>query len=148
VCYLIYLSTTSKEPFGDSGRTLYKMYPIGPDDDARIVGLFEYPEKWYVECQYGGCSCHFRHNGTDQYAPSFSPPEDWCPEDEDDIEATAALVALFQRIIGDGHQLDVIDVWTGTPPELINTLDVNLSELPVDSFRFFENYRFRFLHKN
>jgi hypothetical protein len=72
----------------------------------------------------------------------FSPPEDWFPEDADDIEATKAVYDLLSKMLAEGHKVDLVDVWVGTKPEAITERDVSLSEVDRDSFRFFENRKF------
>ena len=73
---------------------------------------------------------------------SFEPPQDWCPEDSDNVEATLAAYEVFKRIIASGHQLDVVDVWDDMKPEEVEIVRVVLSEVSADHFRFFENRKF------
>jgi len=72
----------------------------------------------------------------------FAPPEDWNPEDEDNIEATGAVYDVLVGILTGGHKVDLIDAWSNTLLEAITALDVSLSEVDRDSFRFFENRKF------
>jgi predicted membrane GTPase involved in stress response len=72
----------------------------------------------------------------------FGPPEDWCPEDADDIEATKAVYDLFVDMLAEGHKVDVLTVWASAAPTAVTTVDVSLSEVARDSFRFVENYKF------
>jgi hypothetical protein len=141
MCYLIYVSTTSSEDLSRLPSKLYRFLPPSELDDPAIVNLLEHPQRWYLECQYGGCSCHFRHldGGT---AMDFFPPADWFPEDADAIEATRAVYDVLTRMLAEGHKADLVDVWAGTPPEAITTLDVSVSEVHRDSFRFFEHRKF------
>jgi hypothetical protein len=141
MCFLIYLSTTSPEDLRLLPSKLYHLLPLSKEDDPAIANLLENPSQWFIECQYGGCSCHFRHlmTGGDLW---FSPPEDWFPEDADDIEATKAVYDLLSKMLAEGHKVDLVDVWVGTKPEAITERDVSLSEVDRDSFRFFENRKF------
>jgi hypothetical protein len=75
----------------------------------------------------------------------FGPPEDWFPEDEDNIEATIVAFHFFARLVREGHGVDVVDVWTGEGVESIQELEVSVDEMPAESFRFFQNYRFNFV---
>ena len=142
MCYSIYLSTTSQDDLSQLPSKLYRFLPITSEDDPDIIQLLDYPVKWYIQCQYGGCSCHFRHLGEGS-SIDFSPPEDWCPEDADDVEATKAVYDLLAGMLDNGYRVDLIDVWSNTSPEAITPLDVSLNEVTQDAFRFFENYQFR-----
>lgn len=143
MCYLVYLSTTSWEDLGQLPSALYHFLPLSNEDDPALVKLLGHPRQWFLECQYGGCSCHFRHlcEGNDW---DFAPPEEWCPEDADDIEATKAIYDVLVGMLADGHKVDLVAVWDDAQPEAIAVLDVSLSEVDRDSFRFFENHKFNF----
>lgn len=141
MCYVIYVSTTSPEALDRLPGSLYRFMSLIEDQDPAIVGLLAHPYRWYLECQYGGCSCHFRHLGEGGDL-DFSPPEDWCPEDPDDIEATAAVYDVLEPLVAGGYELDLIDAWNGTPSTAIRDVPVSLREVPRDRFRFFENHRF------
>ena len=141
MCYVIYLSTTSEEALDDLPRDLCRFAPVTDADDMELVELLAHPQRWYLESRYGGCSCHFRHLGGESDM-CFDPPEEWCPEDDDDVESTAAVYDFLARIVESGHKLDIISAWNGTSPQEIKDLPVSLHAVPRDSFRFFENYRF------
>jgi len=141
VCYSIYLSTTSEEDLSVLPSTLFRFIPATEDYDVEILSLLDHPARWHLECQYGGCSCHFRHLGEGSDL-GFAPPADWCPEDDDDIESTKAAYDVIAHILAGGHKLDLVDVWTDAKAAEVTTLDVSLSEVQRDSFRFFENRKF------
>ena len=140
VCYLLFVSTTTDEDLAALPSPLYRFVRDPAADTADMKALLAYPHRWFLECQYGGCSCHFRHvmRADDR---GFGPPEDWIPEEEDDIESTRAVYDLFARIIGSGHQVDVVDLWEGTPPEDLKQIPVSLGQVPPESFRFLEGRR-------
>lgn len=141
MCYLIYLSTTSQEDLSCLPSNLYHFRSITKEDDPAIINLLGHPVRWYLECQYGGCSCHFRHlDGRRE--TDFFPPEDWFPEDADDIEATKAVYDVLARLLAEGYRVDLLDIWADTPPEAITVLNVSLSAVDRDSFRFFEHRKF------
>ncbi|MCO5297850.1 MAG: hypothetical protein M9921_13440 [Fimbriimonadaceae bacterium] len=150
MCFSIYLSTTSTEDLAKPESELIQLETIKgwvpeplTDEDDSVLDRLNYPNKWCLVSRYGGCSCGYRHlcSGSDF---DFGPPEDWCPEDDDDIESTQAAYDLFARLLVEGHQVDVLDVWTGTSAEAITTMVVRLCEVPRDHFRFFEGVRFEF----
>ena len=141
MCYTIYLSTTSGEDLSDLNDGPFFFYRPSEHDDPDMLALLEHPSRWYLGSQYGGCSCHFRHVQMDR-EPEFVPPEDWCPEDEDDIEATKAVYDVLSRIVSEGHKLDLLSIWEGCSPDAVKAARFSLSEVPRESFRFFEDYRF------
>lgn len=141
MCYLIYLSTTSQEDLSRLPSELYRFRPLTEEDDPAIVNLLAHPARWFLECRYGACSCHFRHLDGGR-ATDFSPPADWFPEDADDIEATKAVYDVLARLLAEGQKVDLLDIWTDTPPEAVTSLNVSLSKVDRDSFRFFEHRKF------
>ena len=61
----------------------------------------------------------------------------------DDIQATAAFTAVVRRLVNAGHKADCVSAWNGEAHQ-IRTQQVDLSAVPDDEFRFFENYHFVF----
>lgn len=105
----------------------------------------EFPNRWFLGCRYGGCSCHFR-NLLRENPPEFGAPEEWFPEDPDDIDATAAFYDLVSRLIAEGHQVDTVTVWTGDYPfDSIWTRVVCLDTVSRQESRFIDQHRFRFI---
>ncbi len=146
---MIYVSTTSEKDLGslDDERLSFERIPDEITEDERwMESLLSHPHRWFLICRYGGCSCHFRHLdwGLDI---EFTPPADWNPEDEDDIESTQAAYNVFLDLLSTGHEVDLIDARVGTVPEAIKTLEVDLSKVPRESFRFYNEYRFEFLKR-
>jgi hypothetical protein len=139
MCYVIYLSTTSDEDFRALAETQFSLYRA---EDAPDV--LYHPHRWYLECQYGGCSCHFRHLH-ESAEMCFGPPEDCPPEDDDDIEATAAVYDLIKRLVQSGHGVDLVDTWSDELRSPTPTLEVSLSKVARESFRFFHGYHFAFI---
>jgi hypothetical protein len=156
MCYVIYLSTTSDEDLGLLPQDDYIISRPTEADPPAILALLSHPNQWVMLCRYGGCSCHFRHSsrgwlpgaksgtGVEASLPYFSPVEDWSPEDDDDVDATARVYDLVSRVVAEGHSMDLIDVLEGVVREEIRTLDVSLGSISRESFRFFENYKFVF----
>ena len=107
--------------------------------------FLKYPNRWLVEAQ-DGCSCGFRHLYIDSVELGFSEPEDWFPEDKEDIQATLEFIKVIRELIGQKSQIDCIDVWDNQNNEccIQGRLDVNLSTLNDTQFRFFEAYHFVF----
>jgi hypothetical protein len=139
VCYSIYLSTTSGEDLTTLSATLFSFERVAEADKDFLA---PYPHCWRLIGEGGGCSCHFRHTGVEGTDLEFRHPEGWAPEDEDEIAATLAVYDVFAGILAAGHELEVADLWEGTPPEVAQTVEVSLSQVPPNSFRFFEDHRF------
>jgi hypothetical protein len=108
--------------------------------------LLEHPNKWFVGSRQG-CSCGFRHLYISSVVLGFGEPEDWFPEDPEDIEATLRFVAIVRELVGQGAHVDCIDVWglSTESASIEGTIHVDLSQLDDRAFRFFEDHRFVFV---
>lgn len=144
MCYSINLSTTSDEDLSKlNDGPFFFLAPTHPGD-LEFLALLEHPNKWCLSCQYGGCSCYFRHReGVEPLG--FGPPLDWYQEDEDDHESTKAVYDVLLRLVSEGHELDLLDIWEGCTPSDVKTKEVSLKEVSRDDFAFFENCRFIFV---
>lgn len=142
MCHVIHVSTTSLEDFLQLPTDHYRFEQPDEATDKESLGLLKHPNKWYLSGRHGGCSCHFRHFHGFGLVSDFWPPKDWYPEDDDEIEATAAVYDVFARIVAEGHQLDMLDTWNDEGLDSVVSISVSLSQVPRESFRFFENYRF------
>jgi hypothetical protein len=142
MCYMTIVSTTSEADLTKLNTPLVQF----SKDIAGIpeIIFLNYPNKWFLGSK-DGCSCAFRHIGDGAIELGFSEPVDWWEEDQEDLDATLQVVEAFRTILRDGHKLDCIDAWASDnkePPRLAGYLEVNLSEISAQSFRFFEGYRF------
>lgn len=151
MCYTIFLSTTSDEDLSVLSPELLQFERIGGADkclssveEDPIEERLAHANRWLLICRYGGCSCHYRHLPRELRDLGFAPPVDWNPEDDDDIESTAAAYDVFRRLLSEGHKLDVIDAWADTPADGIADMPVRLCEVPKEAFRFFDGVRFAF----
>lgn len=148
MCNIVYLSTDSPDDLTAHNHDLIRFdkhydHPA----DERVLPLLTLPYRWYVGSK-SECSCTFRHWLTVNGSPSFGAPEDWYPEDEDEIEATKMLYRIIERLLSAGHSVECIDSWDGEDLDAIQDLDVCLGDVPIDAFRLFEGHRFRFtLHR-
>jgi hypothetical protein len=140
VCNLIFVSTDNPQDLSTVKSDQFSFHRP-TDEDLEMIGEFlRYPNRWYLQCQYGGCSCHFRHLGAGSDF-HFGPPDEWFEEDEDDLAATAAAYDLLANLVAQGHKVDVLDTWNA---EISNPLEVavNLEEVTRTDFRFWEGCRF------
>lgn len=143
MCNLIYISTDSDQDLASLGSNQFKYERMSGEELAKIGPLLSYPNKWFLECQYGGCSCHFRHllDGSDF---DFGPVADWLPEDEDDVESTAAVYDSLAVLVNAGARVDILDTYEGEPV-FKRDVEVRLSEVKRNDFRFWEACRFELL---
>jgi hypothetical protein len=113
---------------------------------AEVLEL-RFLNKWFVASREG-CSCGFRHLHTSAIDLGFDTPQEWYEEDPEDIAATLEFVAVIQALIGNGQQVDCIDVWghETASSTTVDTISVNLSALQSGAFRLMEGYHFVFSH--
>lgn len=143
MCNLIFISTDSDLDLSAVSSEQFRFRHPSEEDLGKVGSFLRYPKRWYLQCQYGGCSCHFRHlaAGSDFF---FGPAEDWLPEDEDDLFATAAVFDVFADLVRRGYRLDVLDTWNAELTVAIE-VDVRISEVGRGAFRFWEGCRFEFI---
>ena len=141
MCYELILSTTSNDDlsqFNDEGIRFDHSHHERPS----LVHLL-HPNKWYIGSRTG-CSCSFRH----LYEPEhgFGTPEDWFLEQPSDIEATLKFIRLVRALIAKGERVDCVDLWAGSNSSTGSPvhMNVNLSRIRDEEFRFFENHHFDF----
>ena len=119
-------------------------------DEDPILGLLSHPNRWHLSGFGGGCSCHFRRslqNWSDDETlelPTFEAPFEWQQEDLQAIQSTKLAYDMVFLLLEQGHSVDLVDYWNGTLPDEIETMEVSLRQVPRNSFKFFEDYRFIF----
>lgn len=104
--------------------------------------------RWYIGSKTG-CSCEFRHLHVNSVELGFGLPQDWFPEEPSDIEATLQVAAVIRALVDKGESVDCVDAWSNGQEfaePLAGDLEVNLSAVSNEQFRFFENHRFTFIH--
>lgn len=144
MCYMILLSTDITEDLSLHNNSLIT-FPKNLPPLAE-VNLLAYPHRWFVGSAHG-CSCGFRHLYSVELG--FSRPEDWLSEESQDIEATLHFVRIVRDMLKRKVRVDCIDDWghESDSAEFDGTLEVNLSQITDQEFRFFENYRFIFCNE-
>ena len=138
------LSTTSSEDLAIGNNDLVRFSRVLPGLPEEKYLAFPY--KWFIGSQ-AGCSCSFRHLYVTSIELGFGTPEDWYPEEANDITATHQAISLIRSLIEKGEKVDVIDAWADGKAEAVplsGDIEVNLTEVDNESFRFFENHRFSF----
>lgn len=156
MCYMVYLSTTDDKDLSVYNSPLIGFTKIEPDDTKTVedISLLQYPNKWYVGSYAGpdiqpidNCSCNFRHyfskNGLG-FAPPGTDDQYNFKEKLINIEATKIFYGAVCEILKANNEVDCISLWAGSKSKDMTSLDVDLNEVTEDTFRFFENYHFRF----
>jgi len=141
MCYRVYISTDSDEDLSKRNSELVHFEKVTDANTGSCTYLLDLPNKWYVGSKTG-CSCTFRHLavGSDF---EFGGPEDWCEEEQDNLDATKELYRTLDYLLSSGHKVDLVDQWYDTKPEAITTLDVSLDKVSESDFMMFENHKFR-----
>lgn len=140
MCYELYLSTSSDEDLTRFNSERISFERLAEEDDT-YAGSLANPHRWFVAAPIG-CSCGFRHLLDDELG--FAEPQDWFPEEPDDIEATAELYRVIHGLWMAGHQVDCLDTWYGTGPDAMQSMKVDLRVVSEKTFRLFENHHFVF----
>ena len=107
----------------------------------------EYPFKWYLRSK-AGCSCEFRHLYIDSVSLGFGEPQEWFPEEPDQIAATGHIASVIRSMVASGARVDCVDAWAHgqeMADPLAGQVEVDLSEISDTQFRFFERYRLNFV---
>lgn len=143
MCYLTLLSTDSPEDLGERSNDLIRFsreMPGVPEESH-----LGHANRWLVASRHG-CSCGFRHLPVESAALGFGEPQDWYPEEAEDVEATRHVIATIRRLVIGGARVDCVDAWAHgkAAAELVGTVSVDLATVEDRAFRFFENHRFVF----
>ena len=144
MCYMVVVSTTSTFDLTQLNTPLVKFSKDVSNVPEAV--FLKYPHKWFVGSK-DGCSCAFRHLGSDAIELGFTEPADWLEEDQEDIEATRELAEKLSAILSENHQLDCVDAWANDsdePVPLAGSIEVDLHAMSARCLRFFEGYHLDF----
>jgi len=142
MCYCVLLSTTADKDLSEHNVPPYVVFQRDLSHcESGAAEALRYPRKWFVGIK-SACSCTFRHLSAVHLG--FAAPEDWCPEEPEEIEATGQFYDVVAGLLSAGKKVDCVSRWAGSPKNAIKHLDVDLSSVPRDTFRFFENHHFLF----
>jgi hypothetical protein len=144
MCYGTYISTNSPENLTVRNSEILRLEKVGDPNLDPCIYLLDFPNRWYVGSK-SVCSCTFRHLYSVELG--FGEPEDWYPEEKDEIDATRELYAVLTSLLIAGYHVDLLDRWEGAQPEEIKVLDVSLDDVSEKAFRMFENYKFRLMKR-
>lgn len=139
MCYVVFLSTSDPGDLTVNNTHLMRFgLELGSEPASELLA---HPFRWFVGSR-SICSCGFRHLTAPELG--FNAPEEWFPEEPEDLEATAQFIAVVRALFAAGQQVDCVDAWSQTGAAQIKSLDVSISAVQDSEFRFFENHRFSF----
>ncbi len=141
MCYILLLSTSSDRNLAEFNTELVRFSEELPTiADAESL---RYRHKWYIGSK-SGCSCTFRHICSTELG--FGAPVDWCPEDPEEIAATARVISIIRKLVENGESVDCIDAWEHHRGSAVaaTLMQVDLAGIDDGQFRFFENHHFVF----
>jgi len=143
MCYSVYVSTDLSLDLGSFSSDLLRPALASQEDLVDLQGLFSFPCIWVLGSGLG-CGCHFRHLMPDCINDLwFSEPVDWFVESAEQIEATRQAYRMFKWMLEKGGRLELADLWTDFEVPKVVRMDVSLSAISEEKFRFFENRLFR-----
>jgi hypothetical protein len=142
MCYMLLLSTDSPADLSahnDALITFSRQLPGLPEEQ-----LLASPNRWFVGSR-NECSSGFRHLHLTSVDLGFGEPEDWYPEEPEDLAATAKFIGIVRELVASGASVDCVDAWDHSdPPGIAGTVEVDLSRVGDRAFRFFERRRLVF----
>jgi hypothetical protein len=141
MCYLVYLSTDDDTDLRVHNSPLVAFDRNLDRGEKAPLGILQFAHRWYVGSATG-CSCAFRQLISIELG--FDVPQDWCPEDPDNIEATKQFYDVVAELVGLGRLVDCMSWWVRTPEDNVIRMNVDLASVSRDHFRFFENHHFVF----
>ena len=141
MCYMVYMSTDCADDLSRQSSDLVRFGKPSVETYSPCPRILKHEHKWFIGSK-SKCSCTFRHLCRDSVDLGFGAPEDWFPEEQDDIDATHQLYDILREIVHRGHHVEVLDCWSGDEEDDAVPLDVSLAEVPVDHFRLFEGHVF------
>ena len=142
MCYSVFISTDAEGDLATHNTPLIRFEKERSPYENDALALMRYPHTWFVGSK-SGCSCTFRHLHSIELG--FGAPVDWYPEDSDEIEATKLFYDIVSALVLEGHHVDCISFWTDPTKDRVQSLDVDLTSVKREEFRFFENHHFIFV---
>jgi hypothetical protein len=141
MCYMVYMATDCADDLSCESSDFVRFGKPSVETHSPCPLILKYAHKWFIGSK-SECSCTFRHLSRDSVGIGFGVPEDWFPEEQDEIDATRQLYDILKVIVQRGHQVELLDCWSGEEQEDAVTIDVSLKKVPVQYFRLFEGHVF------
>ena len=143
MCYSVYISTNCPDDLAVVSTDALRFERPDEEKQTPCPTLFDSRNTWFVGSS-SGCSCTFRHLCKESIDLGFDVPQDWCPEAQEEIQATRALYDVLQDIVNRGFHLSLLDCWNGQENEVVSESEVSFSKVSADQFRLFEGCHFIF----
>jgi len=141
MCYMVYISTDCGDDLATQASGLVSFQTPSTGSQSPCPRPLKHQHKWFVGSK-SGCSCTFRHLCRESVELGFGEPEEWYPEEADNIEATRRLYDILKSMVQRGFQVEVLDCWSGDEDKDVLRMDASLSRISRDQFRMFEGYLF------
>jgi hypothetical protein len=145
MCFMIILSTSSPDDLHQFNSPLLQFSKTLPGLPEELH--LRHPHRWFLGSR-DGCSCGFRHLDAMNESLGFAAPEDWWPEEQEDIDATRQAASAFKSLLAAGATLDCIDVWLDDDRDKVRLIEekiIDFTQIPEPGFRFIEGHRFEFV---
>lgn len=108
-----------------------------------MLGALKYPNVWFASDEPASCSCIFRTLEACNLDLGFAPPEAWFEEEQESIDATKNIYQVISSLLQQGAKVESITYWVDKK-EPFADMQVDLTAVTADQFRFFEGYRFEY----
>jgi hypothetical protein len=141
MCYMVYMSMDCAVDLTVHNSELVRFEEPSTERQCLKPRSLKYQYNWFIGSK-AGCSCTFRHLCRESVELGFGHPEDWFPEEEEGIEATGLLYDIIATMIGHGCHVQLLDCWSGDEQNEAIAVNVRLSEVTKEAFRFFEGHIF------
>jgi len=142
MCYMLYMSTDCPDDLSQVSSDLVRFGRPSVQTYSPCPSLLKHEHKWFIGSK-SECSCTFRHLCRDSVELGFGEPEDWFPEEQDEIDATHELYGILKDVVERGHGVELLDCWSGDEEKEAESIEVSLAEVPSGHFRLFEGYLFK-----
>ena len=142
MCMFTIIGTDSNEDLGIYNTDLMVFKKV--EEEVKEVKWLTHKNVWFLTDKHESCSCGFRNvEAPNIEILGFGKPEEWSPEDENDIEATHQAYSVIKHLVESGYSVESVSAWADSNPE-IKELSVNLKEIDIEKFRFFDGYLFKY----
>ncbi len=143
MCNSIYLATDSQKDLTVYNEELICFKQQIEDDKNSVI--LKNKLKWYISSS-NGCSCSFRHLLPENVSElGFGEPEDWFPEEKENIDATKKLYRVIRELVEEKYKVEILDIWLETDLKEIKNKKIKIKEITEEEFRLFENYIFEII---
>jgi hypothetical protein len=142
MCYVVYLSTNAQEDLSRYDTASLRFTRVDEGDGDPALAPLAWAQQWHVGSA-SGCSCEFRHV-VDASVEGFGHSETWMQESDEALAGTQSFYDVVEALVAAGHVVDCVDIWQDGSEPVLRKISVKLSEVPRDSFRFFEGCQFVF----